>query len=303
MNFSYDYKGITWINLEKPTAEEVRDLMEKYDIEPLVAEELLQPSLRPKVDLHKNCIYLILHFPDRKAEAADFQEVDFIIGKDFIITSHYNDVDPLHTFSKMFEVNSVLDKSQLGGHAGFLLFYMLRDMYRSLSLELIELDKDLEYIESKIFEGKENKMVRKISLFNRQMLDIKQSLRFHEGVLSSLEEAGDAFFGNGFRYYLHNVTNEYHKAYDVVLSQKDKLDDLRYTNDSLLTNRTNDIVKALTIITFTVTPLNLATQLLAMNTQVSFLQNINDGPFIMIIGFTILAAVIMLYYFRKNRWL
>lgn len=278
--------------------------MEEYDIHPLVAEELLQPSLRPKVDLHSNCLYLILYFPIRKNDGdTEFQEIDFIVGKNFIITSHYNDVDPLHTFSKMFEVNSVLDKSQLGNHAGFLLFYMLRDMYRSLSLELVELDKDLEYVESKIFEGFENKMVRRISLLNRQILDIKQALRFHGGVLASLEDAADAFFNNGFRYYMHSITNEYTKVYDVVLSQKEKLDDLRDTNASLLTNRTNDIMKALTIITFTVTPLNLATQLLAMNTEVSFLKNITDGPFIMIIGFTLLSAVVMLHYFRKNRWL
>ena len=303
MHFTYDYKGITWINLEKPTRDEARKLMEEYDLHPLIAEELLQPSLRPKVDLHNNCLYLILHFPDTSNSEADFQEIDFIVGKDFIITSHYNDVDPLHTFSKMFEVNSILDKSQLGNHAGFILYYMLRDMYRNLSLELVELDKDLEYIESKIFAGDEHRMVKKISLLNRKILDIRKSLRFHDSVLESLEESAEAFFNNGFRYYMHSVTNEYMKVNQVVQGQKELLDDLRSTNDSLLTNRTNDIMKALTIIAFTVTPLNLATQLLAMNTEVSFLQNVTDGPFFIILGLTSLVALGLFYFFKKRRWI
>ena len=303
MHFTYDYKGITWINLEKPTADEVRKLMEEYDLHPLVAEELLQPSLRPKVDLHKNCLYLILHFPDTSKSEEDYQEIDFIVGKDFIITSHYNDVDPLHTFSKMFEVNSILDKSQLGTHAGFILYYMLRDMYRSLSLELVELDKDLEYVESKIFSGDEHRMVKKISLLNRKILDIRKSLRFHDSVLESLEESAEAFFNNGFRYYMHSVTNEYMKVNQVVAAQKELLNDLRSTNDSLLTNKTNDIMKALTIITFTVTPINLATQLLAMNTEVSFLQNVTDGPFFVILAITTFFAFAMFYFFKKRRWI
>ncbi len=303
MQFSHTYKKITWTNLEKPTTNEVRDLMEKYDLHPVIAEELLDPSIRPKVDLHKNCLYLILHFPKPgSSRTGDTQEVDFIIGKDFIITAHYDTVDPLHTFSRMFEVNSILDKSEMGAHAGFLFFYMIRDIYRELGLELNELEKDLRYIEERIFGGQEKRMVEKISRTNRALLETKQALRFHAKVLESLEQAGAAFFGNGFEYYLGSITNEYHKVYEVVLGQKELMDDLRTTNDALLTNRTNDIMRVLTIIAFTVTPINLATQLLAMNTEVSFLQNVSDGPFFIILGLTSLSALGMFYYFKKQQW-
>jgi magnesium transporter len=57
----YKYKNIVWVDLISPTPEEVREIMEKYRISPNVAEELLVPSLKPKVDLHRDYIYLILH--------------------------------------------------------------------------------------------------------------------------------------------------------------------------------------------------------------------------------------------------
>jgi len=305
MQFTHTYKNITWTNLENPTPEEVRTIMEKHDIHPVIAEELLSPNMRPKVDLHKNCLYLILHFPQPSQTTGNgkSQEVDFIIGKDFLITTHYESIDPIHTFSRMFEVNSILDKSDIGTHGGFLFFYMIRDIYRNLGLELEEVDKDLLYIEDRIFAGQEKRMVEKISLSNRALLETKRALRFHSKVLESLEHGGAAFFGNGFEYYLRSVSNEYHKVYDIVLGQKELLDDLRNTNDALLTNRTNDIMRILTIIAFTVTPINLATQLLAMNTEVSFLQNISDGPFFIILGLTSIVALGMYRYFRKQQWI
>ena len=301
MKFKHTYKGIDWVNLESPKPEDVRQLVETYDLHPIVAEELLVPTIRPKVDLHKNCIYLVLHFPQPNS-AEPSQEIDFIIGKNFIITAHYNSVDPLHTFSRMFEVNSILDKSDIGRHAGFLFFYMLRDIYRNLALELEELEKDLHYIEERIFSGQERRMVEKISNANQALLETKQALRFHERVLESLEKVGGAFFNNGFDYYLRSISNEYHKVYDIVLGQKELLDDLRSTNDALITNRTNDIMRVLTIIAFTVTPINLATQVLAMNTEVSFLQNVTDGPFFVILAITTFLAIGMFLYFKKKQW-
>jgi Mg2+ and Co2+ transporter CorA len=59
----YNYKELLWIDIEAPTHEEIRSIMEEFDIHPIVADELLSPSLRPKVDHYENLIYLILHFP------------------------------------------------------------------------------------------------------------------------------------------------------------------------------------------------------------------------------------------------
>ena len=76
------YNGIVWIDLESPSAEDVTELSAEFNLHPLVTSELLSPSLRPKIDLHKDYIYIILHFIDDK-------EVDFVLGDGFIITTRY----------------------------------------------------------------------------------------------------------------------------------------------------------------------------------------------------------------------
>src|SRR5262245_25074470 len=125
------YGDITWIDLESPTHREVQQLVNEFDLTHLVAEELLLPSPKPRIEFYPTYVYAIFHFPAlHGAHSAAEQEVDFVVGKNFLITTHYHAVDPLYKFAKVFEVNSVLDKDHVGDHAGYLFFHMLKKLYR-----------------------------------------------------------------------------------------------------------------------------------------------------------------------------
>jgi magnesium transporter len=79
----YHSGNLVWVDLFSPTIDEIRQVVNEYNIHPLVAHELNIPTLRPKVDLYDNFIYLILHFPSlhRNGDGGqDDQEVDFIMG-------------------------------------------------------------------------------------------------------------------------------------------------------------------------------------------------------------------------------
>src|SRR3989339_963539 len=200
----YTYKDLVWVDMESPSNEEVRQIMEEFSLSPLIGNELLTPSVRSKVDMYEDFIYLILHFPtiSHKHGKHDEQEVDFVIGKKFIITTHYEVIDPLHEFSKVFEVNSILDKSTMGLHGGFVFFYIMRELYQSLTHELDHIDDRLEAAEGKIFTGEESSMVEKLSLIHRDLLNFKQAVRYHRDVLESFELAGRRMFGQDFDYYM-----------------------------------------------------------------------------------------------------
>ena len=97
----YTHRHITWVNLSSPTPGEIRELMTEFDIHPLVAEELLSPSAKPKVEQFQSSLFLILHFPYfRGRTGATHMEVDFIVGKDFIVTAHYEEADLLYGFKR-----------------------------------------------------------------------------------------------------------------------------------------------------------------------------------------------------------
>lgn len=301
----YTYKDLVWVDVQSPTQDEVRGLMEEFNIHPLAADELLTPTLRPKVDLYPEFVYLILHFPviSHKHEGGKEQEIDFIVGKKFLITTHYDLIDPLHEFSKVFEVNSILERSNIGDHAGFILFYIMKELYKMLDRELDHINRDFIDIEAKIFGGKERDMVNAISHLNRDLLNFKQTLRPHKEVLESFEIAGTKFFGQDFSYYLRTIVGEHYKISAILDGHRETLLELRDTNDSLLTTKTNEIMKTLTVMAFVILPLTFIVSLFGMN--VPHIPIVGQpGGFWIIVGMMVATGALLYGYFKfVKKWM
>ncbi len=300
----YTHKNITWIDIESPIKDDVRQIIEEYSIHPIVADELLSPTLRPKVDIYDNFIYLILHFPtiNHKHCNQTEQEVDFIIGKDFLITTHYDVIDPLHEFSKIFEVSSILDKNEIGDHAGFLFFYIMREIYKNSIDDLDNVQNKLAYIEAKMFNGEEVKMVEVISSTSRDLLNFKQALRPHKEVLESFELAGEKFFGKDFIYYARGISGEFYKIYNILEGNKETLSELRETNDSMLTTKTNETIKVLTVMASLALPSAIVASIFGMNAKsMPFIGSPYD--FWILISIVVFTTFLTLLFFKYKKWM
>lgn len=279
--------------------------MIQWDIDPLVAQELVGPSIRPKVDLYPNFIYLILQLPvirrkDSK-RLVEQQEIDFIIGKDFIITSRYDAIDPLHQFSKLFEVNSVLDRSDMAEHAGYVFFYMIRTLYESLTQELEALADTIRSIEENIFKGKERAMVVKLSEVSRELLNIKRATHLHRQVLESFESASRKFFGDGFSYHTRAIIGEYYKVATALEGCFESVNELRETNNSLLNTRETETMKMLTIFAFITLPASVITNFFQMSTKYTPIVG-GQNDWLIVTG-TCLASTIFLVLLAKwKKW-
>lgn len=288
-----------------PTREEMIRLSETYALPELVGEEIMTDTIRSKVDVYDKLLYLVLHFPrmhdGRKNNLPPEQEVDFIISKDFLITVHYELVEPLERFSKTFTIDSVLDKSELGNHAGFLFFHIIKELYKDTIGELDNINITLKKIEHDIFSGKEKQTVKNILAVNHKLIDFKQALRFHGETLASFEKAGKRFFGPDFEYYLSAIISEYNKANTMILGHKEILTDLAHTNDSLLAHKTNETMRTLTVITFLISPVTIISSIFMMNTQMVLIENYAE--FYFILGAMFLTSIVIFIYFKSKKWL
>lgn len=296
------YRNLTWIDVESPTADEITHLIEEYNVPELAAKELLTKTYRSKVDLYPNAIYLILHFPKLHHESgkATEQEIDFVIGKDFVITVHYEKIGALTECARTFENHTIIEKKAVGDHAGFVFFHLIKELYKSTMEELEGINLTLKEIERDIFDGREGKMVQTVSITNRKLLDCKQALRFHSNVLSSFEKAGLQFYGESFAYYLSAISGEYSKVENMLDGNKEILSDLRETNDSLLSWKTNQTIKTLTILTFIMLPLSLITGIFGMNSDVVFINSASD--FLTVIVAMGCLGIFMFIYFKGKKW-
>ncbi len=298
----YEHEGLIWIDLESPTRDEVAQIIEEFQIAPLIAEELLFPSTKPRAELYERYMYLVLHFPAlRHSHKTREQEVDFIIGQRFLITTHYDVIDPLHKFAKIFEVHSILEKDEVDDHAGFLFFYMLKKLYKAVEHELEYVRHEMSLIEEHIFSDQQVEMVVAISRSARDLLNLRQMIEPHREVLQSIEADAPKLFGNEFSPYLRALSNEYYRVHNHVMRELESLHELRETNNSLLTTRQNETMKVFTILAFVTLPLSLIAEVFSMDSANTPIISAPFG-FWIIIGIMVFAAVLMFWYFRRKRW-
>ncbi len=296
-------RGLSWIDVESPTQDEIRALAKEYSLNPLVVHELSAPSVKPKVDLYKDFIYLILHFPrfrrDRNSEQS--QEIDFIVGKKFLITVRYSGNEVLHVFAKLFEASAVLGKGDFGTHTGFVFSRMIERLYESVLNELSVGSDSMRDIEQKIFDGKERQMVIALSKLSRNLLETKRALALHRDVLESFAVAGKMLFGESFAFQLQTLIGSYGRVENAVDSNLALLAELRETNNSLLDTKETETMRIITVIAFLTLPASVVTNFFQMSTAHT---PIVGGPFdwLIIVSFTLLGTALLFLLAKRRQW-
>ena len=298
-----NYKSITWVDSETPTKDEARELMEKFDLSPEVAQDILLPTFKDKITCFKDYIYLVLHFPAFKHthNKSHRQEIDFVIGKNFIISNRYESIDAMEKYAKIFEVNSILDKNEAQIGPGELFLAMMRTIYQSLSDELDSINYLLREAEKNIFAGKEKEMVFELSKVGREIINFNHIITPHGNILETLQENSEKILGKDFALELSKIINEYHKISKILENVTEVLRELRETNNSLLSTKQNEIMKTLTVFTFFALPFGIITGFFQMNTINTPIVSNENGWFI-IVGIEIIVLTTVYLIARNKKW-
>jgi magnesium transporter len=298
-----NYKTVTWVDSENPSKDEARELMEEFGLSPEVAQDILLPTFKDKITVFKDYIYLVLHFPAFKHthNKSHRQEIDFVIGKNFIISNRYESIDAMEKYAKIFEVNSILDKNKAEIDSGGLFLAMMRTVYQTLVDELDSINYLLREVEKNIFSGREKEMVFELSRIGREIVNFNHIVTPHGTILETLKEDSEKVLGKDFSLELNQIINEYHKISKILENVIEVLHELRETNNSLLSTKQNEIMKTLTIFTFFALPFTIITGFFQMNTKYTPIVN-NDKGWLIIIGIEIIVMAILFMIAKRKKW-
>ncbi len=297
----FRYKNLTWLDLESPSPSELDELGRRYDLHPLILEELARPSERARVDVYSQLTYLILHLP-LDGEKTIAKEIDFVLGRDFIITTHYEPIDVLNDFAKILETDFNLKHHQSELQAGFIFFHIIKELYEAVELGLNRLNTRLRAAEEKVFHGEERLMVWKLSEINHQLMDYRWALKAHGEILTSLETPGEELFGRAFAYYLKALGGEQQKIWNILESNHAAFLDLRDTNDSLLTIKTGETTRVLTVTAFILLPMTIVSSLFGLSSPNLPLVN-SPYAFYLVLSLMILASILTYALARFKKWI
>lgn len=295
---------ITWIDLESPTHEELESVMLEFGINSRIEEEIISPTPYPISITFPEYQYLVLHFPTVSTGGGTrSQEVDFIVGKKFLVTARYEVVESLHNLHRVFEAEELLGVPSEAAETEVLVEQILRRLYAAISAEAEQVLRMLEHIEQDIFSGRERVTVRAISDVSRILLKFDTILARHAEPLSDflagLSVTG--LFGKRFVQHATRIEAERDHAAALVASYRAVASELRITNDSLLSAAQNEVMKQLTIMSFVILPLTLITGIFGMNVEdIPIISQ--PHAFFIIIGIMIALGVSFFAFFKIKKW-
>ena len=295
----------TWIDINKPSEHDIKYLKKKFGFHPLVLDELINPSPRPRVEPHQNYVFMVLYYPMYNIETRETssRELNIIVSKKAIITSHHQTIPPLKTLFDSCKFQKQARKTYLSEGTGQVLYYVLSAFWKNCFKKLEKINERIDNIQKDIFSGKEKEMVLEISLVKTDIINFWRIIEPQKEVIESLLKEGLEFFGKPLLPYFSDILGTYERVSNALETKKETILALEDTNQSLLSTRINEIMKILTIFSVILLPLTLIASIWGMNFPLSL--PLTDSPmgFWTISGIMLVISVIMIIYFRKKKWL
>jgi magnesium/cobalt transport protein CorA len=305
MIFRNEYRDGVWVDLEEPTEDEMRSITSEFSIGEAIKRELISPTPTPLVTIDGNLSLFVFHFPTRGTADGETknQEVDFVVGKNFILTVRYEIIAPLHHLKKLLEAQRMVS----GGSkvtTEILLEILFAHIYTSMRDHTNHIADSLARVEKDMFAGQERLTVRAISNISREFLHFEASLANQEEALrrflDSLEQ--NKLFGPTFPDRALRILAERAHVARSVRTHRAIATEMRETNTALLGTRQNEIMKTLTLITVVLFPLEFIAVTFGMHAQGTPLQD-NPNAFWIILGVMSVTIVLMLAFFARKRWI
>ncbi|MCF8367758.1 MAG: magnesium transporter CorA family protein [Bacteroidales bacterium] len=294
---------LKWHHILNPTDENLEYLKANFHFHPLDIEDCRSDlNQRPKLDIYDDYYFMILHFPnyDRQNKFLRVKEVKIFWGIDYVITigkSHW-------VVAEMFKEGK--DQETRGeefevGTSDQLLYYILERLMKSTQRIIKTMGDDVDAINRNLFNIRAEKTIEKISEIRKNMILLNTMFKPQLPLFGRFESGQIEGFADNMEDYWGNILDYYRRMYDLTEDYAELIEGLSQTFDSLQANRTNEIIKILTLISSILLPLTFLTGLYGMNVKLP-LQN-DPRSFWLVIGAMMVIALFMLFLFKRKKWM
>lgn len=297
-------KNITWIDIAKPTKEDVEFVAKQHKFHPIILDELLHTSAHSRVEIYDQYLYLTYHLPiyDPVMKTSRKAEIDCLVTKNKIITVHYEELEPLNNFTRNLTNNPHFKETSMD-NTGKLLYSIIEEVLSFSMRQLRHIEENITSLTKELFTGKEDVMLRKISYVKRDLLDYRIISRPQEILLKSLKEIAIKFWGESVVIYLSDLIGDNLKVIQHLENYQETIESLEETNAQLLNAKTNSVMQKFNILAFLTIPIVVILQLFSVDSFNKLFGENDLKMFLISIIIIIFITTITLMIFRNKKWL
>ena len=293
---------IRWIKISGLINQEFIDkIARRFELHPLVIEDILNPFQRPKFEDYGDYIFIVskrINYDD-ETEKISIEQISIILGSNFVISFEEQK-------SNIFD--DIIDRIKVPkGRVRFLgpdyLTYTLIDiLVDNYFLILDSIGILIEEIEEGLIYDPQPETLQKIYDLKRKTIEIRKSIWPMRELINKLQREQSKLISDDLQIYLRDIYDHIFRITDMLENYRDIIFGMLDMYLSSVSNRMNDIMKVLTIISTVFIPLSFLAGFYGMNFQY-MPEFANPISYPVLIFVMVSIVILMLIYFRKRKWI
>ena len=286
-----------WHDLRDPTDPELDRLAERYRLHPLHIEDCRHRGQNAKIEEEENYLFAVLKPVEINPDGSlEFTDLDLFLGRDFLITVQDSDCRPARQALEKLRANAAQQRSDL-------LFYKIADAIVDSYLPVLDQqDEVCDALQDEVLERPSPAALDRIFSAKRNLIELRRVLANTRDVMSHLQRTRSDLIAQDLWPFLRDVYDHVARALDTVEVQRDILSGALEIYLSSVSQRTNQVVKVLTVLGTITLPALLVTSFYGMNLRGLPWSDAPHGAWLAA-GVMFLLTTALLVLLRIFRWL
>ncbi|WP_019024879.1 MULTISPECIES: magnesium/cobalt transporter CorA [unclassified Thioalkalivibrio] len=298
--------GFVWLHFQgTPGPRQLQQLAEAFALHPLALEDVRHRGQRPKLDYFGDYAVIILNQPQLDGDSVRLEQFNLFVHPQFVISVHSGEDDPFEPIRQRMRGTN-RNFNRLGAPY---LAYALMDVVVDQAFPLMEqLGDRIEDLEERVLSQPNHDTLSRIHVVRRELLVLRRQLWPTRDVITRLMRDDQDPFGSEMMPWLRDVHDHTIQIMDLLESYREMASSLIEAYLSAINQRSNDVIRVLTIIATIFIPLTFIVGIYGMNFDHP------DSPWSMpelytyygypvLLGIMLAIVLGMLYLFRRRRWL
>jgi len=297
-----DKPSVTWINIDGlHEVGVIEKIGTNFDLHPLILEDILHTEQRPKMEDFENYIFIIAKMLsyDEEEDQLKSEQFSLVLGRNYILTFQEREGDVFEPVRERLRKGKGRLRKRPPDYLAYALIDAVVDHY---FLVLEKIAERVESLEDELVANPTPQTLQTIHHLKREMIFLRKSVWPLRELIGALERGESGLIEQGTTLFLRDVYDHTIQVIDTVETLRDMVSGMLDVYLSSISNKMNEVMKVLTIIATIFIPMTFIAGIYGMNFEsMPELKWPWGYPIVWIV--IIAIGVVMLYYFRKKKWL
>ncbi|TVQ01143.1 MAG: magnesium and cobalt transport protein CorA [Balneolaceae bacterium] len=304
-------KSKTWIQVRGlHDIETLKTVWDYFALHPLVQEDIVSTSQRPKVEHYPDHVYIVLRMITHRSNGTDgmklhTEQVSIVLGANFVLTFQESDDPVFDPVIKRLELSTTRLRKLGPDYLAYALMDTIVDHYFHA---LDEIGESIETVEELIIENPITEYIQKMHALRRDLIFFRKSVWSLRDGINSLIRDDQPLITSDVKVYLRDVYDHVVQVIDSIETSREMVIGLFDMYMSSLSHRMNEVMKVLTIIATIFIPLTFIAGIYGMNFDPEAspfnMPELNwYYGYPMSLLFMLMVSLGMLYFFRRKGWI